>query len=188
MTVYVYGPKDKLPKEHEVINTTSHSNNWSKGLSPFFLGPCKLYDGYESKNVENGWQYSKVYKQFTDSNGDPTEKYFKWASMGWNNRQAVRYPMGRGIKPEYSYWNGEKLSYIEARKQIYIPLYGKAVLKSDAYAQLRELYNQRGVLHLWDFDGYNYLKMNKSLKDVIHDSQCKMGHAFVLAILLMKGY
>lgn len=186
--IYVYGPKDKLPEEHEVINTTSHSKTWSKGLSPFFLGPCNLYNGMTAKLVENAWQYSKVYKQFTDSQGDPSERYFKWASIGWNSVNPARYPMGKGNKPLYSYWDGEKMDYVTARKKIYFPLYAKAVLKTDTYQRLKELYNERGVLHLWDFDGYNYIKENKSLKDVINDPNRKMGHAFVLAALLMKGY
>jgi hypothetical protein len=188
MTVYVYGPKDKIPEEHEVINTTSRSATWSKQLSPFFLGPCDLYDGMKAKNVENAWQYSKVYKKHLNSDGSPSEQYFKWAKMGWDNQVAVRYPMGRGAIPEYSYWNGEKLDYISARKKIYIPLYGKSVMKSDAYNKLKEIYNNTGVLHLWDFDGYNYIKENVDLKEVINNPNRKMGHAFVLAILLMKGY
>jgi hypothetical protein len=35
--------------------------------------------------------------------------------------------MGRGAKPEYSLWDGERLDYIEARKRIYAPLYARAV-------------------------------------------------------------
>lgn len=40
-----------------VVNTTSRSNNWSAGLSPFHLGPIQLYNGFISNNMENGWQY-----------------------------------------------------------------------------------------------------------------------------------
>jgi hypothetical protein len=61
-------------------------------------------------------------------------------------------------------------------------------MKSDAYNKLKEIYNNTGVLHLWDFDGYNYIKENVDLKEVINNPNRKMGHAFVLAILLMKGY
>ncbi len=101
-----------------VINTTSRSTTWSKGLSPFFCGPCDLYDIYNSKNVENAWQYAKVYAQHVDADQNPTESYFLWAQGGWNKKIADRYPMGKGAKPLYSYWNGEKLPYIDARKKI----------------------------------------------------------------------
>ena len=32
-----------------------------QGLSPFFLGPIPMYGGLEAKNMENAWQFSKVY-------------------------------------------------------------------------------------------------------------------------------
>ena len=53
--VYVYGPKDDCPDE--IINTTSRSKVWF-GLSPFFLSPVNV----NAYNIENVWQYSKVYK------------------------------------------------------------------------------------------------------------------------------
>ena len=112
MTLRVIGFEDKVRENEIVINTTSRSANWSRGLSPFILGPCKLYGDYESKNVENGWQNSKVYLEHVDENGNPSPEYFKWAVEGWNNSRAVRYPMGKGAKPLYSYWNGEKMNYI----------------------------------------------------------------------------
>lgn len=188
MTVYVWGPKDKSPKNVEVINTTSHSINWSKGLSPFFLGPCELYNDYVASNVENAWQYCKVYPEFVDNSLNPTDKYFDWAMRGWSNPFAVRYPMGKGKKPLYSWWGGEKLGYVDARKRIYVPIYAKMVVKSEAYARLKELYKKKGEIHLWDFDGYDYIGKKMSFKDVINDSTRSMGHAFVIANLLMKGY
>jgi hypothetical protein len=186
--IYIWGPKDKAPAGIMVVNTTSRSLNWSKGLSPFFLGPCELYNEYASYNVENAWQFSKVYDAYVDANGDPSQKYFDWALQGWSNPQAIRYPMGKGKVPLYSWWDGEKLSYVEARKKIYVPLYSSAVIKTEAYAKLRELYRSNKDLHLWDFDGYNYIKLGMSFKDIINDSTRKMGHAFVLANLLLKGY
>lgn len=56
-----------------VINTTSRSNNWTKGLSPFNIYGGHLYDNYYATNVENAWQGTKVYKQF-DDNGKPKMK------------------------------------------------------------------------------------------------------------------
>lgn len=188
MTVFVWGPTDRAPGGIEVVNTTSRSINWSRGLSPFFLGPCELYGDYVSSNVENGWQFSKVYQEHADNFGNPSPKYFDWAVIGWSSPQAIRYPMGKGKKPLYSLWDGQRMSYVEARKAIYVPLYAKSVIQTEAYAKLRALYKKRGEIHLWDFDGYNHIKLGMSFKDVINDPNRKMGHAFVLANLLTKGY
>lgn len=188
--VKVIGPKDKdpLPNNSVLIYTVSRSKDWSKGLSPFFLGPCKLYNGYIAKNVENAWQYTKVYGQHIDSNGDPTCEYFKWAQKGWADNWAHRYPMGKGAKPEYSYWDGQKLSYVEARKKIYVPIYARAVKKSKAYKTLKDIYENSGqAVYLWDFDGYDNEKLGMSLTDVLECPTKSMGHAFVLARMLEKG-
>lgn len=187
--IFVCGPKDKVPTGSTLVDVTSHSSEFTRGLSPFILGPIKLYGNYIAKNVENAWQYSKVYKIHTQ-NGEPTPEYFKWATEGWDNGWAVRYPMGKGAIPEYCLWEGEKLGYIQARKRVYIPLYSKAVLESDSYPKLVELYknlsSQGKDLWLWDFDGYNHRKLSMSLEDVFNCEDKKAGHGFVLMQLLEK--
>jgi RNA recognition motif-containing protein len=128
-TVMVCGPHDKpyntngsdeLPL---IVNTTSRTKEeWSKGLSPFFVGPVKLYGGYTATNLENAWQYAKVYQDKVNEKNEPTGAYFKWAKEGWTNPKPVRYPMGHGTKPQYSLWDGTKLGKVDARKKIYAPL------------------------------------------------------------------
>lgn len=183
MTVRVCGFRD-TPKDMRVINTTSRSTTWSKGLSPFFCGPVDLYGIYQAKNVENAWQYSKVYSQHVDAAQNPTEDYFLWAQTGWNKQKADRYPAGKGAKPLYSWWDGEKLLYIEARKRIYAPLYAKAVQQTEAFAELRKIYESGEDFCLWDFDGYDHVKKGMTYQDVLLNEKRKMGHAFVLAMLL----
>lgn len=170
-----------------IVNTTSRSNEW-RGLSPFFLGPVNLYGGNMARNVENGWQFAKVYKKHLDDEGNPSKEYFKWAKNGWGDDWAHRYPMGKGAIPEYSFWDGEKLSYIEARKKIYIPLYSAAVKESEAFKRLKETAKQadkdgRDIV-LKDFDGYNHKKLGLTYDQVINLETRKMGHGFVLAMLL----
>lgn len=188
--VRVCGPKARAPKGAVVVNTTSHSDNWSKGLSPFFLGPVPLYDGMVAKNVENAWQYSKLYAENADADGNPTEKHWAWAKAGFANNRAVRYPMGKGAKPLCSLWKGEKLGYIEARKRVYVPLYAGAVKKADAYQRLVEVCKRHEAcgeeVWLWDFDGYDHVAMGMSLSDVASNEARPMGHAFVLAALLQN--
>lgn len=181
--IYVLGPKDKK-KDCLTINTTTSSKTWSRNLSPMLLGPVEVRPGLISQNVENAWQFSKVYKQHTDKYG-PTPEYWKWAMAGFADTYAHRYPMGKGAIPEYSVWNHEKLDYIEARKKIYVPIYSKAVKSSGWFQKLQEEYRENGnEIALWDFDGYDYVKLGMTLEQVLNDPTRKMGHAFVLAMML----
>lgn len=179
--IHICGPRNKAK---DVVNTTSRSNNWSRGLSPFFLGPIEIYGGYVSQNMENAWQYAKVYSQYVDENQNPTKEYFVWAMKGWSSNWANRYPMGRGAKPLYSWWDGKKLDYVQARKVIYCPLYAEAVQKTDAYKRLQEEFLKKGEIYLWDFDGYDHRTLGMSYEDVLNCKDKKMGHAFVLAMCL----
>ena len=94
--------------------------------------------------------------------------------------------MGKGAVPLYSLWDGVKLSYVEARKKIYFPGYAKAVATTAAFSQLLEEYRNKKEITLWDFDGYDHLKLGMTIKDVVNCPTRKMGHAFVLAHLLEK--
>ena len=170
----------------EVIDTTSNANgSWTRDLSPFILGPCDLYGPHVSENMENAWQYSKVYAEDTDSHGEPTGAYWKWAQKGWATLEAHRYPKGRGRIPEYSLWDGEHLGYIDARKRIYGPLYIEAVTATNGWQQLLQLYNSKRELYLRDWDGWDMVRHNMAdLTQVLNNPRRKMGHAFVLKMLL----
>lgn len=187
--IYVISKYENIDDDNSIIiDTTSHSKNWSRGLSPFFVKGGYFYDNNYSHNIENLWQFSKVYPEFVDENDNPTDLYFKWAKDGWRRKNAIRYPMGKGIKPLYSWWDGEKLTYIEARKKIYLPHYGKNVIKTYAFRELFELAknNKNKNIYLRDFDGYNHIKENMSFQDVLHNNKKSMGHAFVIWYLLNK--
>lgn len=172
-------------EEATIVNCCSNSQtSWERMLSPFLLGPCKLYQEFTSQNVENGWQFSKVYKKHLEYDYAITEEYFEWACTGWEDPVARRYPMGRGAKPEFSLWDGERLGYIDARKKIYGPLYSKAVLAGEGWPKLKALYTEAKLIVLRDFDGYDHNAMGMTLKDVLNNPSRKMGHAFVLKMLL----
>lgn len=173
------------------VNTTSRSETaWQTDLSPFYLGPCKLYWDLEAQRMENAWQYTKVYWEHIGEDGDMKEEYFDWAYKGWNNPKPVRYPMGKGRKPLYSFWDGHKLSYVEARRRIYVPLYAEAVTKTNGYKILEETYNanynSEKTLYLRDFDAYRHEDKGMTLTDVLNEPDKKCGHAFVLAMLLTR--
>lgn len=182
--IHVTGPGYKVPEGAIEVNTTSRSKNWSRSLSPFFCGPVDLYQEYNSINVENAWQFAKVYEYYLEEDGSVGERYFKWAQDGWNDTRAHRYPMGKEAKPLYSYWDGEKIGYTEARKKIYIPLYSSAVKKTFAFEKLKKMHEDGKDLYLWDFDGYDHKALGLTFDQVINDPNRKMGHAFVIAMLL----
>lgn len=165
------------------IDTTLNSGKFRE-LSPFVLGPIKTYiPGIYSQNFENLWQFSKVYKEHLEG-GEPGFKWRWWRNEGWENPIAIRYPMGKGRKPEYSYWNGEHLGYIEARKKIYAPIYAEYVAGTKSYRILEGIYQSGTTLVLKDYDAYDHLKLGMTLVDVINNPDKKMGHAFVLAMML----
>jgi len=183
VNIHVLSHHDVMPKGVKVLDTTSRSLTYTKGVSPFFIGPV-MANGLQAWNVENAWQYSKVYPEHVDENNDPTPAYFEWRNKGYNSKRAERYPMGKGAVPLYSLWNGERLSYVEARKKIYIPLYAAAVQQTEAFAKLKSECETLDEVVLLDFDAYDHRALNMSWERVINSTDKKMGHAFVLAMLI----
>ena len=203
---------DEAAKELEFVRIDCTSRNTEKvmreGLSPFYIGPVECYDGLQSQTFELAWQCAKVYPSRADDSGEPTERYFQWRNMNWGKMYPrdfdsdieIRHPERPDDKSSdclYSRWKvgGEfqKLKYIPARKAIYIPLYAKAVVKTEAYRRLVELRDAGKNLMLIDFDGYNPYHPHYGFassdpvctyNDVIHCGPLKMGHGFVLAMLL----
>ena len=189
MQIRVIGPRD--PKSAVVgtlVNTTSHSDDWHREFSPFFLGPVPLPGGMTAVRMENAWQYAKVYAEHLDADGNPSRAYWNWAIQGWAKFGAVRYPMGKGAKPAYVWWDGEKLPYVESRLRVYFPLYRDAVRKMPAFARLQQM-AQEGPVTLFDFDGYDHeaAATGLTLRQVFLNPTRPMGHAFVLKAMLLYG-
>lgn len=169
------------------IDTTSNSGEY-RDLSPFVLNATE----YGSKNFENLWQYSKVYNHQVDTNGNPTNEWFWWRREGFSDSKAHRYPMGKGAIPLYSifpqsYDNRmtEHLGYIKARKQIYVSLYAKLVRQTESYKLLEFFFNSGKDIILRDYDAYDHIKLNMTLTDVLNNPNKKMGHSFVLIMMLL---
>lgn len=164
------------------IDTTSNLGIYRE-LSPFILRVTE--PSGMSVIFENLWQFSKVYRDHIDFEGNPNAIWYDWRIKGWRNPKAIRYPKGKGASPEYSYWDGHKLGYIDARKQIYAPIYAEFVQRTSSFKRLEELYNtSRQDIILRDYDAYDHLKLSMTLKDVINNPNRKMGHAFVLIMIL----
>lgn len=171
----------KLPQGATIIDTTSNSGDFRE-LSPFVLSAPP------ARRFENLWQFSKVYPNQVYASGEPMPEWERWRKQGWGDYRARRYPMGKGVIPLYSFWQGKHLDYIEARKQIYAPEYARNVIKTNSYKSLRELYNECDLrnpeLILVDYDAYDHQALGMSLVDVINNPNRKMGHAFVLLMML----
>lgn len=176
--------------DYKVVDVTQHNRTeWvAHELQPLWAGPVQQSDGAMCYRFENLWQYTKVYKQFTDIHGNPTKEYFEWRNQAFNNQnKGVRFPFGKVRKPEYALWmiDGQwhKLGYIEARKLIYIPEYAKLVVNTKSYQIMKNYYEDGGKIALLDFDAYNNEMMNMSMVDVFNTYK-KAGHGFVLKMLL----
>jgi len=184
--IRIIGPRDA--RDPNAVNTTSRSlTEWTTDLSPFNLGPAKLYGAHTARIFENAWQFAKVYPEFADVNGDPTPAYWNWARRGWNATRPYRYPVGKGKRPLYSLWRGQKLGYIEARLEIYLPLYRDLVKQTNGFKVLKRIYEDNGHVTLFDFDGYDHHRLGLSLSQVLHNPHRICGHAFILAMMLEHG-
>ena len=180
--IYVLPQFKTVPYSGLCISTTSNVELYRE-LSPFVL-PAP-----PARNLENLWQFSKVYKCHIGLDGMPTLEWNEWRIKGWCDAVAHRYPMGKGAIPEYSMWGAKKLGYVEARKRIYATEYSKAVLPTKSYKELLRAWEYLSVrgdcnLILLDYDAYDHRQLGMTLKDVINEPKRKMGHAFVLAMML----
>ena len=163
------------------IDTTSNSGEY-RDLSPFVLDATK----YGSKNFENLWQYSKVYPEHFSISMDRIKSEWKtWKEEGFANPKAVRYPMGKGRIPLFSYWKRKRLGYIEARQQIYTAIYAELVRPTESYKLLEQIFKSGEDIVLRDYDAYDHIKLNMSLMEVLNNPNRKMGHAFVLIMMLL---
>lgn len=193
MRITIYGPRELRSmagpdaKPGVFVSTVVNKGDWRTGLSPFCLGPVPLYDGTTARLFENAWQYAKVYHRHLDAAGNPLPDYFAWARSGWNDPKPQRFPMGKRAKPAYSWWAGEKLGYVAARRAIYFPLYRDLVAKTEAFARLQAVLAEGKDLILFDYDGYDHDRLGMSLGQVLDCETRKMGHAFVLKAMLIHG-
>lgn len=190
--IRIVGKQTRVPPKRgqEVVDTTAHANVWYRDLSPFHLGPCYLYGEFSAERMENAWQFAKVYPQHLSQKRvgwslQVSQEYWTWAQKGWADFKAHRYPMGKGKKPAFSLWDGERLGYIEARKAIYAPLYAEAVQKTKGWERLKSMFEENETLVLRDYDGYDHVSIDMTLTDVLNCPHKIMGHAFVLAMLLL---
>ena len=214
-----------------VINLTSRNpdKEFARQVSPFYVGPLTGPDGATAANLEVFWQIGKVFGHH-DNHGQPNEEYFAYrekmygAKPGEIPKPVMRHPYKEfGYTPDdmlyWAYYNPDKkeykrLSYLEARKKVYVPEYAKLVANSDAMKYTKDLVDQGKKIALLDFDGFNYYNEDamkiryrayvlkcrqqkrpilltekdftdiKDMKSAINFADTAVGHAFVVKALL----
>jgi hypothetical protein len=189
--IYAIGYRDDVPDNTRVINTTSRSVDGGKIFSPFFIGDVNFENGY-AKNVENAWQYSKVWKEHINEDGSIKDEYYKWREEGFNNSKAIRYPMGKGNDAEFSLLGEKRMGYQEAKDKIYKKIYIEAFKNNKkAVAIIKELVNEaisKGYnLAFKDFDVNLDTWLNNDLNDIIY-SNAKCGHGYLVAQVAKNYY
>lgn len=193
MSITVVGPQE-APAKSEFpffVNTTSRSGDFGVGFSPFLNGPVGLWLGAPAEtslNIENAWQFSKVYDEHIGPDGMPNEEWYRWARIGFQTKKAIRYPKGKTDKPKFAFWDGKKLDYIAARKEIYIPIYKDCIRPSKAFKQLCDVYKKYKKVILWGFDGYNRKLLGMTPDDVVNYYSKSLCHAFVVEQLLLEHF
>ena len=120
-----------------IIDLTSRNpdRNFSRQVSPFYVGPVTGPDGARANNLELFWQSAKVFPHH-DNGGQPNEEYFKYREKMYHSlpgeiqKTQLRHPYREfGYEPDdmlyWPFWNEEKgvyepLSYLAARKKVYV--------------------------------------------------------------------
>lgn len=204
--------KDELPAcEPNVINLNLlnfFTNNIHNGIKLYELSPYNLksVEGYIFENI---WQGCKIYQQVIAQKEikigkviweHPSEthiinnviqpQYWQWRQKLLNNKFAVRYPNGFYGRHNVvcSVWKEDEkvvyYDYITARKKIYCKIYEQLVYKTEAYHQLKQLY-QTHSLQICEIDVRPGLLTEEILREELNNPAQCFGHGYVLAACLM---
>ena len=175
-------------------------------LSPYYL------KNSEGCLMENIWQSSKIYpevlpqkqihvgivtweypgeKHIIDNNITP--EYFNWRQRLLHNKYPVRYPNGYALRKTCAgiIWpnaDGEYVTYdyLQARKQVYVPVYAQLVRITSAYVVLRDMMNRGINLTLSDVDVPDKILVTKdSFNHYLTNPELSFGHSWTLAACLL---
>lgn len=161
-------------------------------LSPFRLGP--IDHGQPSlppaKNLENFFQFNKVYSDEVDKNTQPTQKFFDTQLKGYLDEVPHRHkPQYKIEKCLYSIWEKKdktlvSLSYVESR-QIYSHFYVKYAREQEAFKKLVKLHEDGYNICIYGYDGYPTNDVKASdMEEYYLDPSKPFGHELVLYTML----
>lgn len=221
-----------IPTFTNIIVLMKSSLYWE--LSPYYL---KDANGYI---LENKWQFSKVYEMVPKSiqtysssdktviwnhpeethivKGKLTQKYWNWRKKGMSNKYSVMYPVGYNNRKKYLYSLKEnndgtfsdKLDYIQARKEIYIPEFCNLVRKQKKFSELKTRLEKGENLLIVEVNGphqeslpyyigrYNVNKdffingtvdvTEDNMKILLNDQRHNFGHGYCLGMALLNKH
>lgn len=186
--------------ERIIFDVTSRNPNraFAKQVSPMYMGPVITGDSMNAECFEVYWQSGKLYPCHALL-GKPTADYWEYRKQrfstpidGLGNIEK-RYP-NRMLHCQtkdcqgYIWYNKETgkyeiLGWVASRKKAYIREYAKLFVKTDAYQEIKKVYESGKKIALIDFDVYNYYKEDKTIFDVINENR-QAGHGYVIKMLL----
>ncbi|MCP4528688.1 MAG: hypothetical protein GY833_22670 [Aestuariibacter sp.] len=163
------------------VDVTSHSKDkLGRQFSPFLLGDVYVESGLWAHCVENAWQFSKVYSEHTDLNGDPTPAWYSWREAGLERDHPVHAPMGRGAKHLYWYHKGKKLNAREAREQLFKPWYMELAMNTDAWDWLTSEYLQGKRILMRDFKAIDHVAEQRTFTECLAEPTIPLCHGYLL--------
>lgn len=194
-------PTVRTKNDSEYVNIPAFSRGkgiW-KTLSPFFLKPNPFFevmpDGEKIKRkvtcIENLWQATKVEARLSGEaeHEPPKKEWWTRRDKVWADEKAHRHVLDKKDRTHPTkgrhYWNGEYLSYEDARKRIYIPFYWAAAQKEDAFKLLVDM-RERGVnFQIIGPDGRN-IDPELGLYGELQVVTKPFGHELVLVAMILK--
>ena len=174
----------------------------------------KQYENHYSKKVIWDWP-----KEIHVLDGVLTKKYHNWRYEGMKAQSPIRYPVGRSNVKYCKYsLKGDSetkvdstdihLNYIDARKQIYIPLYHEMIRKTSLYQDLLDLVRNGQKILIIEIDGprsesLDYYKNTYNVSDdfiiqssmiptyenldiMLNDTKHPFGHGYCLAMAVLE--
>jgi hypothetical protein len=166
----------------------------------------KVYENisdHEVKKKIDGKSIS-LWKQKKETHAKKNEKnewviqpeWYAWRKKGFECKHPLRHPNGTVRKngpPLFSFYGNECLTYVEARKKIYFPIYKNLIRKSKIYKEILEMVEKGQNILLIDVDGPdvtkypNGIKMTrKYISEIIEDTSILFGHGYACADALLE--
>jgi hypothetical protein len=187
-------PPEDIPGFLKVFPNFKHQNRKDgygcKNLSPKAMGPIvHSQPGLPiALNLENFWQFSKVFPDEVDEKGNIKDIFFTRQKEAFQDPIPYRHkPNATGNIPLYSVFirkSGEIVTYkyVEAR-QFYCNYYERFAKASSEFSYLQDLLSKGYNLQICGYDAY---KVTIPLEKHYLDSSKPFGHEMVLYTMLTE--
>lgn len=188
-----------IPGCYPIAPNSKHQEvQWAKGLSS--LSPMRMLNvrtGFSTssvtvaKNLENMWQYCKVYEKELNAQGKPGKAFHDALALGFDDNTPHRRKYHKGYsKIVGMYWmkmDGEEvmLDYVESRF-IYCWFYSRIAQTLDDFSTMQHLMKQGIPLQIIGYDAHPLASCTKEeIYRAYRDSAKPFGHELVLTAMLV---